>query len=107
MLAEVGIEVIALPAELRPQAAWPAAPEGQRLRAAFAAWANGCPRPLVLLIDEIGALRGAALGSVLRQLRAGFASRPSGAPWSVVLCGLRDVRDYRIASGADPDRYEI
>ncbi|GMV42751.1 MAG: hypothetical protein AMXMBFR64_44670 [Myxococcales bacterium] len=104
VLAEVGFEAVALPAELRPPGVWPAAPEGQRIRGAFGAWANGCPRPLVLLIDEIDALRGAALESVLRQLRAGFASRPSGAPWSVVLCGLRDVRDYRIASGADPDR---
>jgi hypothetical protein len=41
---------------------------------------------------------------VLRQLRDGFRSRPGSFPASVVLCGLRDVRDYRIASGAGPSR---
>ena len=35
---------------------------------------------------------------VLRQLRAGYDQRPSGFPQSVVLCGVRDVRDYRIHS---------
>jgi hypothetical protein len=41
---------------------------------------------------------------VLRQLRDGYALRPDAAPWSVVLCGLRDVRDYKAASGGDPGR---
>ena len=104
VLAEIGFEAAGLPAELRPPSAWPAAPEGQQIRGALAAWARSCPRPLILLMDEIDALRGAALQSVLRQLRAGFPSRPTGSPWSVVLCGLRDVRDYRMAAGADPDR---
>jgi hypothetical protein len=58
----------------------------------------------VLLLDEIDALRGDALISVLRQLRAGFPDRPAGFPASVVLCGLRDVRDYKAASGGDPSR---
>ena len=104
VLSEVGFEAAGLPAELRPPSAWPTAPEGQQVRGALAAWARSCPRPLVLLMDEIDALRGSALQSVLRQLRAGFPSRPTGSPWSVVLCGLRDVRDYRMAAGADPDR---
>ena len=30
---------------------------------------------------------------VLRQLRAGFPERPGDFPWSVILCGMRDVRD--------------
>ena len=62
-------------------------------------WAQADPRPLVLLIDEIDALRGDALLSVLRQLRAGYDERPDSFPQSVVLCGVRDVRDYRIRSG--------
>ena len=37
---------------------------------------------------------------MLRQLRAGYARRPAGFPQSVVLCGVRDVRDYRIHSGS-------
>ena len=61
-------------------------------------WSEAAPQPLVLLIDEIDALLGDALLSVLRQLRAGYVLRPASFPQSVVLCGVRDVRDYRIHS---------
>ena len=63
-------------------------------------WAEADPRPLVLLIDEIDALVGDTLLSVLRQLRAGYPDRPGRFPHSVILCGVRDVRDYRIRSSA-------
>lgn len=53
-------------------------------------------RPLVLFIDEIDALVGDSLVSVLRQIRSGYAGRPQYFPISIVLCGVRDVRDYRI-----------
>ena len=53
-------------------------------------------RPLVLLIDEIDALVGDSLVSVLRQIRAGYANRPAHFPQTIILCGIRDVRDYRI-----------
>ena len=53
-------------------------------------------KPLVLFIDEIDALVGDSLVSVLRQLRSGYANRPAAFPQSVILCGVRDVRDYRI-----------
>jgi len=53
-------------------------------------------KPLVLFIDEIDSLVGDSLVSVLRQLRAGYDSRPENFPISVILCGVRDVRDYRI-----------
>ncbi|ONH34921.1 AAA family ATPase [Protofrankia sp. BMG5.30] len=94
---------LALPAELHPPV-WPQASEADLLAAALAAWARVCPRPLVLFFDEIDALRGQSLISVLRQLRAGFADRPAAFPASVALCGLRDVRDYKAASGGDPSR---
>jgi AAA-like domain len=61
-------------------------------------WARQSPKPLVLLIDEIDTLIGDTLISVLRQLRAGYDKRPGAFPQSVVLCGVRDVRDYRIHS---------
>ena len=64
-------------------------------------WAKADPKPLVLLIDEIDSLIGDSLLSVLRQLRAGYDLRPGGFPQSVVLCGVRDVRDYRIQSTAE------
>ena len=63
-------------------------------------WAERDARPLVLLIDEIDSLQGDSLISVLRQLRAGYDERPDGFPQSVILCGVRDVRDYRIYSSS-------
>ena len=59
-------------------------------------WAAADPKPLVVLIDEIDALVGKTLISVLRQFRLGNRDRPRRFPQSVVLCGVRDVRDYRI-----------
>ena len=64
-------------------------------------WAEADRKPLVLLIDEIDSLVGDTLISVLRQLRAGYVQRPERFPQSVVLCGVRDVRDYRIHSRTD------
>ena len=74
-----------------------AGPHGA-LRQALGRWSLNDPRPLVLLIDEIDALVGDTLISVLRQLRAGYDMRPAGFPQSVILCGVRDVRDCRIHS---------
>lgn len=71
------------------------------LNITLARWARTTKKPLVLLLDEIDALQGDSLISVLRQLRAGYDQRPGGFPLSVVLCGVRDVRDYRIYSSSD------
>ena len=71
------------------------------LQVALTRWAQADAKPLVLLIDEIDALIGDSLLSVLRQLRAGYDLRPEGFPQSVILCGVRDVRDYRIQSTAE------
>ena len=67
----------------------------------LARWSAADSRPLVLLIDEIDALVGDTLVSVLRQLRAGYVHRPGRFPQSVVLCGIRDVRDYRIHASSE------
>ncbi|MEM7656866.1 MAG: ATP-binding protein, partial [Bacteroidota bacterium] len=61
-------------------------------------WAEQSPKPVVLILDEVDALIGDTLISLLRQLRAGYNKRPEGFPVSVILCGVRDVRDYRIHS---------
>ncbi len=87
-----------LPEDLHPPA-WDEAKPGQRIQAALQAWAQASSRPLVLFIDEIDALQDEALISVLRQLRGGYPDRPKNFPLSVGLIGLRDVRDYKVASG--------
>ena len=74
-------------------------PDGA-LWALLRTWAKAADTPLVLLIDEIDTLVGDSLVSVLRQLRTGYAHRPAAFPQSVVLGGVRDVRDYRIHAGS-------
>ena len=64
-------------------------------------WAAHASKPIVLCIDEIDSLIGDTLISVLRQLRAGYDKRPQHFPHSVILCGVRDVRDYRIHSASE------
>ncbi|HLP46019.1 MAG TPA: ATP-binding protein, partial [Candidatus Kapabacteria bacterium] len=41
---------------------------------------------------------GDTLIAVLRQLRSGYEKRPALFPQSIVLCGIRDVKDYRMHS---------
>ena len=73
---------------------------GGALSLTLSRWAAADPRPLVLLIDEIDSLVGDTLLSVLRQLRSGYDQRPDAFPHSIILCGVRDVRDYRIGGSA-------
>ena len=85
-----------------PDGVWPdvlakAGPE-DALKELLDRWCAANPTPLVLLVDEIDSLVGDTLLSVLRQFRAGYQRRPKGFPQSVVLCGVRDIRDYRIRS---------
>ena len=87
------------PDRLRGAALETEGPDGA-LTDVLSRWARADPRPLVVLIDEIDTLIGDTLLSVLRQLRAGYDQRPAGFPHSVILCGVRDVRDYRIHSTA-------
>lgn len=58
-------------------------------------WAKNQEKPIVLLVDEIDALLDEVLISILRQFRDGYQVRPDRFPYSVVLVGLRDVRDYK------------
>ena len=73
----------------------------EALRGTLARWSESDSKPLVLMIDEIDALIGDTLLAVLRQLRAGYPDRPRRFPQSVILCGVRDVRDYRIRSAVE------
>ncbi len=87
-----------LPADLQPPP-WPTAQPGSQIGAALEAWAAASPRPVVLFIDEIDALQNEVLIGVLRQIRDGYPKRPQEFPQSIALIGLRDVRDYKVASG--------
>ena len=78
------------------QAAWSANGHNGVLTGLLQTWSENSDRPVVLMLDEIDALVGDTLISVLRQIRAGYAGRPRRFPQAVVLCGVRDVRDYRI-----------
>jgi hypothetical protein len=69
------------------------------LRTVLQAWTLAAPRPFVVFIDEIDSLEDETLITVLRQLRAGYPHRPQGFPHSLALIGVRDVRDYKVASG--------
>jgi hypothetical protein len=87
-----------LPPDVVPSP-WNRFSPGKGIHSALREWAKRSPRPLVIFIDEIDALQGQTLISVLRQLRAGYPKRPELFPQSVALIGLRDVRDYKAAAG--------
>jgi hypothetical protein len=73
---------------------------GSALTELLERWARENDQPIVLLLDEVDALVGDTLISLLRQIRAGYAQRPGAFPQTLILCGVgvRDVRDYRIHS---------
>ena len=75
-------------------------PPSSALKELLVRWSAADPKPLVVLIDEIDSLVGDSLISVLRQVRSGYDRRPTRFPQSVILCGMRDVRDYRIRSSS-------
>ena len=60
---------------------------------------GGCPatravdRRIDSLVDD-------TLLAVLRQLRSGYDRRPTSFPQTIVVCGVRDLRDYRIHSSS-------
>lgn len=87
-----------LPAHLLPPE-WPMEQSDLAPSEVFGAWARACPRPLVVFLDEVDGLHPEVLGLLLRQLRDGHSLRPEDFPWSLGLIGMRDVKDYVIASG--------
>jgi hypothetical protein len=107
LLASITDEAYAygLTPEQMPPSTWPDGPPEVRLRRGLTAWSRSCPLPIVLFIDEVDTLSGLSLIAILRQIRAGHNARVSGGPFpsSVVLCGMQQVRDYKIASGGNPE----
>jgi hypothetical protein len=88
-----------LPETLVPSIDWTEAEPGRRISYTLQKWSEASPLPLVIFIDEIDALENETLLMVLRQLRDGYPIRPRSFPHSLGLIGLRDVRDYKVASG--------
>ena len=78
-------------------------PAEDRLIRLLEFWAGSDPRPAVLLLDEVDALVGDTLISLLRQLRTGYTQRPTAFPQTIVLCGVRDLRDYRIHASSEAE----
>lgn len=74
---------------------------GELLTAFISQWCAQSDKPTVLMLDEVDSLIGDTLISLLRQLRAGYANRPRGFPQTIILCGVRDVKDYRIHSASE------
>lgn len=64
-------------------------------------WCQQSEKPIILFLDEVDSLVGDTLISLLRQLRSGYTNRPALFPQSIILCGVRDIRDYRIHSNAE------
>jgi hypothetical protein len=93
-----------LPERFRPPGSWADVSPGSLVFSALQDWAVACPMPLVLFFDEIDALHGFVLRSVLHQIRDGHTYRAQAFPASIVLCGMRDIRDYKAAAGGDPSR---
>jgi hypothetical protein len=76
-------------------------PHAGALGAFLTRWCQVLDRPLVLMLDEVDALIGDTLIALLRQLRAGYPTRPDAFPQSVILCGVRDLQDYRIHASSE------
>lgn len=76
-------------------------PSGTEVSSFLRYWTEASSKQTIFFIDEIDALIGDTLISVLRQIRSGYADRPDWFPQSVCLIGVRDVRDYQIYSSHD------
>lgn len=90
-----------LPVDWQPPP-WPTSEPGARIRTALSVWSLASERPLVVFLDEIDSLQDETLSAILRQLRDGYNDRPRGFPHALGLVSMRDVRDYKIASGGSP-----
>ncbi len=74
---------------------------GAQLGVFLTRWSKAVDKPIVLMLDEVDALVGDTLISLLRQLRAGYPTRPGAFPQSLILCGVRDLQDYRIQASSE------
>lgn len=69
----------------------------------FRYWSENSTKPLVFFLDEFDALAGESLIVLLKQFRAGFQKRPDHFPQTIVLVGVRDLRDYKMLTKQQRD----
>ena len=72
--------------------------DGSSLRVLLRLACERSEKPLIVFLDEVDSLIGDTLISLLRQIRAGYTDRPKYFPHAMILCGVRDVRDYRMTT---------
>ncbi|MFH0966937.1 MAG: AAA-like domain-containing protein [Methanobacteriota archaeon] len=87
--------------ELLIKGLWEQYSEFSALSTVLSRLCTSVPHPVVLLIDEIDSLVGDTLISLLHQIRSSYDRRPAHFPQSVILCGVRNVRDYRMYSDVE------
>jgi hypothetical protein len=59
----------------------------------------------VIPMKHAGCMGESGAIGLLRQVRAGYPKRPTLFPQTVILCGVRDLMEYRIRS--DPEKAVI
>jgi phosphoribosyl-ATP pyrophosphohydrolase len=90
-----------------PAVLWPATEPyhrlvpGGRFDAAFTEWTSASGLPLVVVLDEVDTLARAPFVSLLAQIRSSFERRGRTFPASIVLAGMRSLRDHDVALGGD------
>jgi hypothetical protein len=66
------------------------------IKSALSGYCSLLDKPFILFIDEIDGLQNGTLITFLRQLRDGYIARPEiSFVHSIVLVGMRDIRDYK------------
>ncbi len=84
---------IQLPEDLRPpRRVQREQPVDNRMLDLLQRWTLACPRPVVLLLDEVATLSSEVLGTLLRQLQAGLAIEAEGSLHAIGLAG--DFRPF-------------
>ena len=89
-----------LPQECQPPD-WGYQVAGQRIRSALATWADACPRPLVLFMDDIDGLAERSLTRLLHQLASGFNQRSRPFPQAIALMALQDINAMSVDSALE------
>jgi hypothetical protein len=90
-----------------PYVAWPtsaeidAAAPGMRFGRALLRFSQASDRPLVFILDEVDAVARGPFVQLLSSVRSRYGKGPGLAPHSVVLAGMRNLREHDRFLGGD------